>query len=351
MPAAATDSHLRLSGHALGWYALAFASELRAGTVLRRRLMNQELVVFRTASGVPVVLDGYCPHLGAHLGEGGKVVGEQLRCPFHDLGFAPDGRCAHSPYGQAPPRLSTRSWPVRELHGVLLVYSDPSAAPSWEVKPVEDDNARLEWSQPAGRLWRIRTHPQEIIENTVDVGHFRAVHGYESIEVTEAMKADGPHLTMSYTVTRDRGLLGKYDPGRPRFRLDINASGVGYSRVQVSGLPVRLRTVVMPTPVDDEITEVRVITQVAVFPGKAHWAARLLPRQWIADCAAQLAAREMGRDFAADLRIWEHKRYQDPPRLVAGDGPIGPYRRWARQFYRETTGTRSARLAVAGEKA
>jgi hypothetical protein len=56
----------------------------------------------------------------------------------------------------------------------------------------------------------------------------------------------------------------------------------------------------------------------------------------------------MGRDFAADIRIWENKRYQDPPRLVAGDGPIGPYRKWARQFYRDTADARSASLNVIG---
>jgi len=347
----AVDSHLRLSGQPTGWYAVAFSDELAPGTVLRRRLMNQELVVFRTESGVPVVMDGYCPHLGAHLAEGGRVVGEQLRCPFHDLGFAIDGRCAYTPHGGRP-KLRTRSWPVRERHGVVVTYHGGDE-PAWELRPIEPEHAELEWSRPAGRLWRIRTHPQEIIENTVDVSHFSTVHGYERVEIAEGMKADGPHLTMSYTVIRDRGLFGRHVPTRFRFRLDIAASGVGYSRVQIAALGLRLRTVVMPTPVDDETTEVRVVTQIALVPGKDHWAARMLPRQWLADLAGRIAASEMGRDFAADIRIWEHKRYQDPPRLVAGDGPIGPYRTWARQFYRaDAAGAepRPASLNLAGDR-
>lgn len=36
---------------------------------------------------------------------------------------------------------------------------------------------------------------------------------------------------------------------------------------------------------------------------------------------------------AADFPIWNHKQYQQPPRLAPGDGPIGPFRRWARRFY------------------
>ena len=38
---------------------------------------------------------------------------------------------------------------------------------------------------------------------------------------------------------------------------------------------------------------------------------------------------DLGQDFA----IWEHKRYLDPPALAPGDGPVGRYRQWARQFY------------------
>jgi nitrite reductase/ring-hydroxylating ferredoxin subunit len=323
------DRHLRLGGAAAGWYALAFADELGPGTVLRRRALDQELAVFRTASGVPAVMDGYCPHLGAHLAEGGRVVGEELRCPFHGLGFAPDGRCVRTAYRDARlPALRARTWQVQERHGVVLAFlggAGDAAAP-WDLHPIAPARAAIAWSAPAGRLWRIRTHPQEVLENTVDVGHFAAVHRYQDIDVVAPVAVDGPHLTMSYAATR------RWAPGlRTRFRLDITASGLGYSRVEIHGLPLPARTVVMPTPVDGEITEVRVITQIGLLP--EHRLTRALPRQWLADHIVQLAAAEMGRDFAADIRIWEHKRYLERPRLIDGDGPIGRYRRWARQFY------------------
>lgn len=38
-------------------------------------------------------------------------------------------------------------------------------------------------------------------------------------------------------------------------------------------------------------------------------------------------------DVGQDVPLWEHKRYLDAPALAVGDGPIGLYRRWARQFY------------------
>ena len=257
----------RLTGFANGWYAVAFSDELRPGELVRRRLMNQELIVSRAASGAPVVMRG------------------------------------------------SWRWPVRELHGAIIAY--PGDVPAWEIHPIEPQYEALAWSRPATRCWRIKTHPQEIIENTVDVAHFTSVHGYGGVEITDELKTQGPHLTMGYAVARNHGLV--------RMRLEITASGIGYSRVQVQALGLRLRTVVMPTPIGHDLTDVRVVTQVA--------RTRPLGRRWLADRVAQLAASEMGRDFAADIRIWETKRYQDPPRLVAGDGPIGTYRRWCRQFY------------------
>ena len=62
------------------WYHLAMSSELPPGGVLTRRVCGREVVAFRTVTGSLGVLDAHCPHLGAHLGHGGRVVGEALRC-------------------------------------------------------------------------------------------------------------------------------------------------------------------------------------------------------------------------------------------------------------------------------
>jgi len=35
-----------------------------------------------------------------------------------------------------------------------------------------------------------------------------------------------------------------------------------------------------------------------------------------------------------DIEIWKYKRYLKHPALAEGDGPIGLYRKWAKQFYR-----------------
>jgi hypothetical protein len=40
-------------------------------------------------------------------------------------------------------------------------------------------------------------------------------------------------------------------------------------------------------------------------------------------------------DVGQDIPVWNRKLFLAQPALAEGDGPIGAYRRWARQFYAE----------------
>lgn len=55
--------------------------------------------MFRGHSGTAYVVDAYCPHLGASLAVGGRVVGSCIECPFHGWQFqGKDGKCVRIPY-------------------------------------------------------------------------------------------------------------------------------------------------------------------------------------------------------------------------------------------------------------
>lgn len=67
-----------------GWYAIAESLEVAAGQAIAVNCLGENFVVFRNAeSGEAFVLDAYCSHLGANLGEGGTVEGNCIQCPFH----------------------------------------------------------------------------------------------------------------------------------------------------------------------------------------------------------------------------------------------------------------------------
>lgn len=81
-----------------GWFHVLWSAELGIGDVRPLRYFGKDLVAYRSASGQAVVLDAHCPHLGAHLGHGGRVEGDNIACPFHGWQWGPDGRNVVVPY-------------------------------------------------------------------------------------------------------------------------------------------------------------------------------------------------------------------------------------------------------------
>jgi phenylpropionate dioxygenase-like ring-hydroxylating dioxygenase large terminal subunit len=125
-------------------------------------------------------IDPFCPHLGAHFGHGGTVEGETIRCPFHDFRFDVQGKCVATGYRtNPPPKARARTWPVREVNGVLVVYHDAEGRPlQWEVP----ERSTSGWTPLLSRAWTLHSHPQETTENSVDIGHLIVVHGYHAVE-------------------------------------------------------------------------------------------------------------------------------------------------------------------------
>ncbi|MFT4977112.1 MAG: nitrite reductase/ring-hydroxylating ferredoxin subunit [Myxococcota bacterium] len=308
-----------------GWYALAFSRELAPGALLTRAFVGGELVVYRTEDGEVRATAPYCPHMGAHLGHGGRVEGDRIVCPFHAFAFDGSGRCVATPYGhQAPRKAQLQTWHVEEVGGVVLVWFDREGRPpEWSVPALDMTG----WRPWAWRSFPLASHPQETSENSVDIGHFSVVHGYEDVREIERATVDGPLLQARYAMTRRRSLM-------PTIRSEFSVSvwGLGYSLVEVTvpSLGLSLRNLVLATPTGDDQIDLRIALSVRRFPGSA--------------LLQQAALAEFAADVRQDFSIWEHKTSFVRPALARGDGPVGLYRQWARQFY-SSTGLRSVGCA------
>ena len=86
-----------------GWFRMTESRDLAAGEVKTVQYLGQEFVVFRSMDGQASVMDPYCPHLGAHLGYGGTVEGNDIRCPFHHWKFDGSEQCVEVPYARRIP--------------------------------------------------------------------------------------------------------------------------------------------------------------------------------------------------------------------------------------------------------
>jgi nitrite reductase/ring-hydroxylating ferredoxin subunit len=118
-----------------GWYRLSATSDIKLEKVRFIRLLGQYLAVYRGSSGRIVVLDAYCPHLGANMAVGGFVDKDCLRCPFHGWTFDPSGQCVSIPYSdKIPKQARVRSWPTAEHERNLMLWFDfnrPESQPTW----------------------------------------------------------------------------------------------------------------------------------------------------------------------------------------------------------------------------
>lgn len=309
---------MRLHPHPVGWFVVAFADELGADAAKPLRYFGRDLVLFRDAEGAPAMLDAHCPHLGAHLGIGGRVEAGAIRCPFHAWAFDRAGRCVDVPYATHRPKSArVRSYPVIERNGLVLAYYAPDdRAPTYEIPRLE------EWGSPGWSAWlgetmRIRTHPREIVENVVDRAHFPTVHknridtfenefvGERAIQrASGGGVPDGPHTSSDFDYASEAVYYGP-----------------GY---QITWMHHRVETILLNahTRVDDAYVDLRFGVMVQ-SPLDAKTVSRIA-RAYVAD---------IREGFAKDVAIWEHKRYRDAPVLCDGDGPIGALRKWYAQFY------------------
>ena len=319
-----------------GWFSAGFSHEIRPGQCVSRRFMGQEIVVFRTSSGRLFVFDAYCPHLGAHLGHGGTVRGEVLRCPFHGFTFDGSGACAGTPYpDKRTPAMRVGTWPVREVGGAITIYYDPHRRPpTWELGGPTADGR---WRTLRTKTWRFRGHPQETSENAVDFGHLTELHKFSRTRVLERPQLDGPRLTLRWVFTWSPGLwLENLLANRGvsiQASSKVTVDGLGFSMVETAISPLGLyyRQLVLATPVDHEHVDLRTSVSLRRFADQGK---RWRPLHFLGEAVAErLLLVAIKRELERDIKVWRAKAYLPSPKLAHGDGPIGPYRVWARQFY------------------
>lgn len=297
-----------------GWFQVGYTHELEVGQVVPLRYFARDLVMFRTSDGVAHVLDAHCPHLGAHLGHGGRVENDRLICPFHAWEFAGDGSCESIPYATKKPRnCDVPTWTVAEKNGCILVWFDRNgAAPTWEVPDVEE-YASDDWTDYRTRRWTVATCNQELAENQVDSAHFHYLHGSAFIpECTSKAHGHMLHSTSTTGMTTPSGVV--------KGLIDVHTYGFGFTTTRFTGL-VETLLVSSATPIDTDHTELWFAFSVRKI-GKG-----------ITGGVGKAFMMEIQRQLEQDIPIWENKVYLNRPVLCDGDGPIGVFRTWARQFY------------------
>jgi phenylpropionate dioxygenase-like ring-hydroxylating dioxygenase large terminal subunit len=157
------------------WYVAAWSREIEPGRVHARTIIDQPIALYAKEDGELVALEDRCCHRFAPLSMG-RLEGDDVRCMYHGLKFAPDGRCIEIP-GQKliPQSACVRRYPV-EVRGswVWVWMGDPALADPAAIPPslaLDDPGYRLK----AGHL-DYAAHYLLIDDNLLDLSHLSFAH-------------------------------------------------------------------------------------------------------------------------------------------------------------------------------
>jgi phthalate 4,5-dioxygenase oxygenase subunit len=158
------------------WIPAALSSELPEpeGSPLRVRLLGEDLIAYRTASGAVGLMQNACPHRGASLFYG-RNEGEGLRCVYHGWKFDPTGRCVAMP--SEPPESSFRdkiratAYPCVERGGLIWTYMGPRTTPPPmpSLEPTMSADAKIQ-------IYQRECNWMQALEGDIDTGHTVFLH-------------------------------------------------------------------------------------------------------------------------------------------------------------------------------
>ena len=314
-----------------GWFQIGWSADFVPGEIRTLRYFDEDLVAFRADDGRLSVLDAYCQHIGAHLGAG-CITDAGVRCPFHGWVWDGDGRNVSIPYQDQPNRARRiRSWPVCERNGVVYVWSssadetprcdipdvlaDPTVSPLLVGRPFHDPVQK--------HFPGLRIHPQLVIENAVDLGHFPEVHGLPTLP--EVLYHEVDEWTWHSEVGFGSGWGDRRIADRPdAASLTIHFVGIGVSYNVLLAGGVAAVVSLGTTCVDETTADLFETVWLQELPG---------------DDESSIAKR---LHFAMapveqDLAIWSTQRYLDPAGLATAEvRGFNELRRWTKKFYRDS---------------
>ena len=157
------------------WHPVVAVDELGSAPVAAR-LLSEEVVLWRDATGAAHAFADRCPHRGTKLSLGRVVEGgTRLECPYHGWQFAASGQCLSIPAlpdFTPPPTHRACSFEALEAHGLVWVRlkNSDTLLPAFEAE--HDPRLRKLLCGP----YTVVASAPRIVENFLDMAHFGFVH-------------------------------------------------------------------------------------------------------------------------------------------------------------------------------
>ena len=156
-----------------GWYAVFESSEVSQKRPQSAQRFGIHLVFWRNRSGQVIILEDHCPHRGAQLSLG-KVVGDNIQCPFHGFQFDSEGKCQFVPeLNKASPGLCVKKFKTLEKYGLIWLNWRDQENQQNEIPWFPQQPDKL-FTHSYSEVWKV--HFSRSVENQLDFAHLPFVH-------------------------------------------------------------------------------------------------------------------------------------------------------------------------------
>jgi 5,5'-dehydrodivanillate O-demethylase len=170
-PGAPMGEVLRRYWHPVG------CSEAVTAKPQRTKVLGEELVLYRGASGETHLMQLRCAHRSLAL-DYGRVEGDCIRCPYHGWLYDATGQCLEQPAepegSSFKEKIKLRAYKTQEYSGLVWGYMGPEPAP---VLPLFDV-LRMTNGTKYVQVNKIDANWFNHVENIVDISHLAWLHGY-----------------------------------------------------------------------------------------------------------------------------------------------------------------------------
>ena len=302
-----------------GWYQIAFERDVQAD-VSSVAVGDRRLLIVRSEGEINVY-DAICPHRGADLGVGGKLLDPRvLTCPYHGHHIALGGE-GGGPYCVAKYPSLVRSGLIFALVG------------DFEVGKLPEMLDYLERTHKifAGFTKTIKVPPEMVIENAFDWAHFPPVHDVLKVEYGEPTVEDGvftatTKLRVGPSMWQGTGDGSHHDDGSTFVEVPLLARAYSpnltITQVAVGGGDHPHFVIASAVPMLDGTSTIRLsVAMPRLVEG-------FDPPQELADVIMQFES--MGLE--QDRPVWENLALNATPKYTAEDDNVLKYRKFCARF-------------------
>ncbi len=239
------------------WYGVLLSKNLKNKPQKIKRF-GLDLVLFRNSRGIANCLVDVCPHRGVEL-SAGKIIGDNLACPYHGFQFDGKGVCHKIPCNesgkQIPATMKAGYFQLREENSIIWLWwgefreEDRLPKVPWfndiEVKECPLSRVSFEWASSF----------QKTVDANLDHHHAPVLHASDKGSLSKKVEA---HNFKTKIENEELSLTGRLQEATPDgsfnksgYELEARVLLPGMSYIRISKY---INLIVVDCPIDDTHT-------------------------------------------------------------------------------------------------